>query len=99
MVKETTEEAEPLKSLTGFQRDALAAIAAEDGQSGQEVKKRLERHYDEVNHGRLYPNIDALVREGMVRKGSIDRRTNSHTATAEGRSALRRNAEYQLGSL
>ena len=71
--------------LTGFQRDLLYVIAGSDQPSGQTVRQKLETHIDNVNHGRLYPNLDALVDHGLVEKGSQDQRTNYYKVTPSGK--------------
>jgi len=66
-----------MDELTGFQRDLLYVIAGFDRPSGQDIKEEIDGHYSsEVNHGRLYPNLDTLVNKGLVEKGQLDRRTN-----------------------
>jgi DNA-binding PadR family transcriptional regulator len=87
--------------LTGFQRDLLYVIAGSDRPSGQEIKERIGKDVGEVNHGRLYPNLDALVEEGLVDKGQQDRRTNYYTISEEGQQAIhdRREWENQYVSL
>jgi hypothetical protein len=82
------------RDLTGFQRDLLEAIQRleHDGvnPSGQEVKVEAETMLrEDVNHGRLYPNLDALVEAGLVEKGSIDRRTNAYHLTPTARAMVR----------
>lgn len=68
--------------LTGFQRDLLYSIAGADDPHGTELKDRLEEATSmEVNHGRLYPNLDALVEKGLVKKQSKDKRTNLYRLT------------------
>ncbi|MFC6723480.1 PadR family transcriptional regulator [Halobium palmae] len=85
-----------MATFTGFQRDQLMVIAGLDNPSGQALKEDLEKEYDsEINHGRLYPNLDTLVYSGFVEKGTIDRRTNSHQITEEGRSALTDHLEWE----
>jgi DNA-binding PadR family transcriptional regulator len=75
--------------LTGFQRDLLYVIAGADQPSGQDVKEELEQYYpNEINHGRLYPNLDTLVNRSLVKKGEIDRRTNYYAITDEGHETL-----------
>jgi len=55
--------ADTLATLTGFQRDLLYVIAGGTEQSGQEIKEELEPYYStEINHGRLYPNLDSRPR-------------------------------------
>lgn len=80
----------PLSDLTGFQRDILTVIAHEGTPYGLEVKRELERVYSvqDINHGRLYPNIDTLVEKGLVDKSARDKRTNEYEVTTRGRNAL-----------
>ena len=62
----------PLFRLTGFQRDLLCVIAGLDQPSGQAIKERIEDEIEtEVNHGRLYPNLDTLVENELVVKGKL----------------------------
>ncbi|WP_129115903.1 PadR family transcriptional regulator [Halegenticoccus tardaugens] len=85
-----------LFDLSGFQRDLLIVIAGHDQPSGQQIKTELEENLDEeINHGRLYPNLDVLVDMGYVEKGQIDRRTNYYELTDEGRTALRERREWE----
>ncbi|WP_129115557.1 PadR family transcriptional regulator [Halegenticoccus tardaugens] len=85
-----------LFDLSGFQRDLLTIIAGHDQPSGQQIKTELEDARDEeINHGRLYPNLDVLVNKGYVEKGQIDRRTNFYQITDEGRTALREHREWE----
>lgn len=74
-----------MHDLTGFQRDLLYVIAGSDEPHGLAIKEDIEAYYGtEVNHGRLYPNLDTLVEKGLVEKGQIDQRTNSYTLTQRG---------------
>lgn len=78
-----------MHDLTGFQRDLLYVIAGADRPSGQAVKAEVEEYYDsEINHGRLYPNLDTLVNKDLVEKGELDRRTNYYDITEDGREAI-----------
>ncbi|ADQ69364.1 PadR family transcriptional regulator [Halogeometricum borinquense] len=81
--------------LTGFQRDLLYVIAGSERPSGQEIKEKIGKDVGEVNHGRLYPNLDALVEEGLVDKGQQDRRTNYYTISESGRQAIRKRREWE----
>ena len=75
--------------LSGFQRDLLYVIAGMDQPSGQALKSQLEGPYDtEINHGRLYPNLDSLVEMGLVEKSELDKRTNQYELTAKGHDAV-----------
>lgn len=82
--------------LTGFQRDILYIVAGRDEPHGLEIKTELESAYDEeINHGRLYPNLDTLVEEGLIEKGSVDERTNSYSITDKGDSKITARLEWE----
>jgi len=76
--------------LSAFKRDAVVAVLRRGGVPGADpadrpyglgIKRELEIIRDEeVNHGRLYPNLDDLVDAGLLRKGERDRRTNTYHA-------------------
>jgi len=83
--------------LTGFKRDVLEAIQRLDNEGersyGLAIKRELERVYEEeVNHGRLYPNLDDLVDADLVEKSELDKRTNRYGLTTEGQSMLEQRA-------
>lgn len=85
-----------LFTLTGFQRDLLYVIAGRDKASGRTIMDELEADTGrEVTRGRLYPNLDTLVAEGLVRKGEIDRRTNYYTLSEEGWQKLRERRSWE----
>ena len=85
-----------MDDLTGFQRDILYIIAGMDEPHGLAIKNELEDYYEqEINHGRLYPNLDSLVEKGLVDKGEHDRRTNLYTITGEGEIVLRDRMEWE----
>jgi DNA-binding PadR family transcriptional regulator len=72
------------RDLTAFQRNILI-ILAEEPMYGLAVKRELETYYDdEVNHGRLYPNLDELVEMGLIEKSELDKRTNQYELTDVG---------------
>lgn len=98
--------------LTAFQRDILTAIAgyerggysqqmyATDAPHGLAIKRTLEGRYgEEINHGRLYPNLDQLVDDGLIEKGDLDRRTHSYELTDDGWYLLRSYAQWIVGCL
>jgi DNA-binding PadR family transcriptional regulator len=81
--------------LTGFQRDLLAVLIAriEAGVEtpGQRIKDDLQaRGYHNINHGRLYPNLDDLADRGLVEKeeAAYDNRTNSYRPSKRGRKLI-----------
>jgi DNA-binding PadR family transcriptional regulator len=78
-----------MDDLTGFQRDLLYVIAGANQPSGQDVKEEIEQYYShEINHGRLYPNLDTVVNKDLVEKGQLDRRTNYYAITKDGEEAI-----------
>ena len=86
-----------MDDLTGFQRDLLYVIAGADQPSGQDVKDEIEQYYSsEINHGRLYPNLDTVVNKDLVEKGQLDRRTNYYAITEEGKRAIEDRREWVL---
>ncbi|MFC4440137.1 MULTISPECIES: PadR family transcriptional regulator [Natrialbaceae] len=85
-----------MDDLTGFQRDLLYVIAGADQPSGQEVKDEIEQYYSsEINHGRLYPNLDTLVNKEVVEKGELDRRTNYYTITDAGEQIVQERRDWE----
>ena len=70
--------------LTGFQQ-AILTVLGHESLYGLAIKRELETYYDEeVNHGRLYPNLDQLVTKGLVDKSALDKRTNQYELTEKG---------------
>jgi len=86
-----------MDDLTGFQRDLLYVISGANQPSGQDVKDEIEQYYSsEINHGRLYPNLDTVVNKDLVEKGQLDRRTNYYAITDEGEQAIEDRREWVL---
>ena len=85
---QTLTETSTARNLTAFQKNILT-ILSEEPMYGLAIKRELEDYYGtEVNHGRLYPNLDDLVEEGLVEKSELDKRTNQYALTEEGYQAL-----------
>ncbi|MFB6296671.1 MAG: PadR family transcriptional regulator [Halobacteriales archaeon] len=85
-----------MNELTGFQRDLLYVIAGLGDPHGLAIKDELEEYYDtEVHHGRLYPNLNTLVEEGLVEKGAKDKRTNVYRLTRAGQRTLDARREWE----
>ena len=85
-----------MHDLTGFQRDLLYVIAGADRPSGQDVKEEVEKYYSsEINHGRLYPNLDTLVTKELAEKGELDRRTNYYAVTDTGEERIQERREWE----
>ena len=84
------------RELTAFQQNILT-ILAEEPRYGLAIKRELETYYDsEVNHGRLYPNLDDLVEMGLVEKSELDKRTNQYELTDDGHDALLDQFDWML---
>lgn len=85
-----------MHDLTGFQRDALYAIAGLENPKGLEIKDVLDEYYgSEINHGRLYPNLDTLVSKGLIEKGKKDDRTNEYSLTTRGTREIEARQEWE----
>ncbi|PAU81523.1 PadR family transcriptional regulator [Halorubrum salipaludis] len=85
-----------MHDLTGFQRDILYVIAGLEEPHGLAVKDELDDYYEqEINHGRLYPNLDDLVDKGLLKKGELDKRTNVYTLTQRGQREIRARREWE----
>jgi DNA-binding PadR family transcriptional regulator len=86
--------------LTGFQRDVLYCIAGAEEPYGLGIKAELEAYGDtEVNHGRLYPNLDTLIDKGYVTKSQLDDRTNRYELTDAGQEVLAERREWEAEKL
>ena len=85
-----------MDDLTGFQRDLLYVIAGADKPSGQDIKEEIETYYSsDINHGRLYPNLDTLVNKELVEKGELDRRTNYYAISETGHEAIENRRDWE----
>jgi len=85
-----------MDDLTGFQRDLLVVAAGMEEPNGLDIKDDLEDYYTgDINHGRLYPNLDTLVEKGLVEKGQRDRRTNYYTLTRRGRREIEARTDWE----
>lgn len=85
-----------MNDLTAFQKNILHVLGG-DSLYGLAIKSKLEEYYDEeINHGRLYPNLDYLVENGYIQKNSFDKRTNEYELTDKGRGALLDQIRWEL---
>lgn len=86
----------PTTDLTAFQQHCLLAIADEGEVHGLGIKDWLDDYYeDEINHGRLYPNLDTLCHKGLVQKEEVDRRTNHYSLTTRGKRELQTDQAFR----
>ena len=87
------------RELTAFQQNILV-ILGEEPRYGLAIKRELEDYYDdEVNHGRLYPNLDDLVEMGLVEKSELDKRTNQYALTDEGYETVKSQLAWEFSKL
>ncbi len=94
-----TVDEQTVRDLTAFQRNILV-ILTEEPMYGLAVKRELEAYYGtEVNHGRLYPNLDELVELGLVEKSELDKRTNQYELTDTGFQAVLDQIEWAVGKV
>lgn len=85
-----------MHDLTGFQRDLLYAIAGLDEPHGLAIRDELENYYEkEIQHGRLYPNLDTLVDKARIEKGQQDQRTNVYRLTGRGQRELEARRKWE----
>jgi DNA-binding PadR family transcriptional regulator len=91
-----SDELELARDLTAFQQNILV-ILSEEPRYGLAIKRELEDYYGtEVNHGRLYPNLDDLVEMDLVEKSELDKRTNQYELTETGYEAILGQFEWKL---
>jgi len=85
---QTKSDVTAARDLTAFQQNVLFVLA-EEARYGLAIKRELEDYYgEEVNHGRLYPNLDGLIERGLVEKSELDKRTNEYALTDDGQAVL-----------
>lgn len=88
-----------MENLTAFQADVLGVLNRMGELYGLAIKRELEsydKYGGQINHGRLYPNLDELVEMGYVEKSAKDKRTNNYRITTSGKTTLRDRVQ-QLG--
>lgn len=85
--------------LTAFQQNILT-ILGEEPLYGLAIKRELEGYYgNEVNHGRLYPNLDELVERDLIAKSKRDKRTNEYELTDAGYELLLGELNWELSKV
>ena len=91
-------ETTALTDLSAFQRDLLWALSHENARKGLALKADLAEYYgEEINHSRLYQNLDKLVERDLVAKQARDKRTNEYRLTEAARRALEARRAWQSG--
>lgn len=85
--------------LTEF-RYTILYMLADGSDYGLGIKRRLQDYYgQDINHGKLYPNLDELAIAGLVSKGKRDNRTNEYAITPDGLEAAVDRLEWALDHL
>jgi len=85
-----------MHNLTGFQRDMLYVISSMGKPKGLAIKQKLQEEYEiEINHGRLYPNLDDMVDMGLIEKGVKDKRTNEYSLSEQGRELIEQRRQWE----
>lgn len=85
-----------MDDLTEFQKNILNVLVG-DSKYGLAIKRELDRYYEEeVNHGRLYPNLDKLVDCGYVEKRALDERTNEYELTEEAHEEITEDLKWRV---
>jgi PadR family transcriptional regulator PadR len=85
-----------MAELTAFRRDLLYIISGVEAPSGLAIKEELDEYYDQkTTPGRLYPNLNVLVDEGLVEKSQIDQRTNAYALTQRGQRAIEARSAWE----
>ncbi len=98
-VQTVSEDPGIARELTAFQQNILV-ILAEEPRYGLAIKRELEEYYgSEVNHGRLYPNLDDLVEMGLVEKSELDKRTNQYALTDDGYDAVLDQLRWEFSNI
>lgn len=88
-----------IHELTEFQY-SIMFVLADNPQYGLGVKRELQQYYGgEINHGRLYPNLDNLIEMDLLRKDKRDNRTNEYILTDRGLSYALGRIEWELNQL
>lgn len=85
-----------MNQLTAFQRDTIYVVGKLGAPYGLAIKDELEQYYQtEVNHGRLYPNLDQLEEKGLISKTERDGRTNEYQLTERGYEEIENRREWE----
>lgn len=73
------------------QHNILYVIIGVNTPYGLVIEAELEEYFKvDVNHGRLYSNLNTLIEKNLTEKGDLDKRTNVYTLAGEGERHLRR---------
>ncbi|MFC6906742.1 helix-turn-helix transcriptional regulator [Halalkalicoccus tibetensis] len=81
-------------------RQQILIVLSENPQYGLAIKGELEDYYgNEVNHGRLYPNLDELVERDLIAKSELDKCTNQYELSNDGYDLLLGELNWRLSKV
>lgn len=87
-MKTTMDDAAGDVSLSGFKYSILFQLA-NGSNYGTGIKEDLMDYYGtNINHSRLYPNLNQLAFDGYINKEKLDNRSNNYSLTNRGRRAI-----------
>ena len=85
-----------MNDLNNTERDMLTVIAGLDAPMGTEITAELEEYYDtEVTAGRIYPQLDAMIEKGLIRKEDKNGLANEYHLTKRGVRDLQAHREWE----
>lgn len=88
--------------LVDFRRDILLTLARSEPTHGQGLREDLSAlRNEDVNDGRLYPHINALVEKGLIekRENIHDDRSHEYVLSDAGRHSVRDHAQRVTGAV
>jgi len=91
-----------LADLPGFRRDMLIALAHSGPTHGRAIAENLETlRREHINDGRFYPNLNALVDDGLVEKrvNEHDERSHEYALSKRGRGTIREYGQRIAGAI
>ncbi|NEU58722.1 helix-turn-helix transcriptional regulator [Halorussus sp. MSC15.2] len=101
----SADSSQSVGDLRAFERDLLYAVRAlerdsENPPKGLAIKAYLdERNGDEINHSRLYQNLDRLAEHGLLEKAEKDGRTNEYATTDTAEQLLVQHAKRRANAV
>jgi DNA-binding PadR family transcriptional regulator len=91
-----------LIDLPGYRRDILLALAHSGPANGHRIMDVLSAlRGEEITDGGFYPNLNALVDEGLIEKHEQkhNKRSNEYALSERGRETIREHAQRIAGAL
>lgn len=91
-----------LIELPDYRRDILLALAHSGAANGHRIMDILGAiHGEETNDGRFYPNLNALVDNGLIekRENEHDKRSHEYALSKRGRETIREHAQRLQGAI